>query len=175
METIMEVTLRDVQQVDIPLLKPWLTAKENTKFLDSFFQNESIRDEQLAIFLMRRDKRTFLVLCDGIPVGVMGLTNINKTNRSAEIWSVIGDCNYRRKGVFSIAFIQTLQRAFSDLGLHSVNVWATDGNPTIRIFQKLGFTCIGRQRECHLQDGLFKDRILFDILDSEFSVPLPTN
>jgi RimJ/RimL family protein N-acetyltransferase len=166
----MEVTLRGVQQADIPVLKPWLTAKENAKFLAPFFQNESIRDEQLALFLMRRDKRTFLVLCDGIPVGVMGLTNIDETNRSAEIWSVIGNPNYRRKGVSSTGFVLTLQKAFYDLGLHSVNGWAADGNFTIRIFQKLGFTCIGRQRECHLQDGVYKDRILFDILHNEFKL-----
>jgi len=72
--------------------------------------------------------------------------------------------------VSSTGFILTLQKAFYDIGLHSVNGWATDGNHTIRIFQKLGFNYIGRQRECHLQDGVYKDRILFDILHDEFKV-----
>lgn len=167
----MEVKLRDIKYEDVQTVKPWLTDKENAKFLDPFFQNESLRDEQLAFFLMRRDKLTFLILCAGTPVGVMGLTNINKINLSAEIWSVMGDIKFRHKGVTTTAYILTLQKAFNDLGFHSVNGWASDGNFTIRIFQKLCFTCIGRQRECHFQDGVFKDRILFDILHSEFKVP----
>ena len=166
----MEVTLRELQPKDIQIVKGWLTARDNAKFLSPFFQNESMKEEQLAFFLMRRDKLTFLVQCDGIPVGVVGLTNIDEINRSAEIWCVVGDCNFRHKGVATESFVLTLKKAFGNLGLHSVNGWASDGNYTIRTFQRLGFTRIGRQRECHLQDGIFKDRLLFDILDNEFKV-----
>jgi RimJ/RimL family protein N-acetyltransferase len=164
----MEVTLRNVRQEDIPLIKPWLVARENAKWLAPFFQTESMRDEQLALFLMRRDKLTLLVCCDGTAAGIVGLTNIDAVNRSAEMWGVIGDSQYRRKGVARLGFILILQRAFFDLKLHSVNAWATEGNFTIRTLGKLGFTLIGRQRECHLQNGVFKDRMLFDILHREF-------
>jgi RimJ/RimL family protein N-acetyltransferase len=167
----MQLSLREMQQADIRMMKAWLTAKENSKFLAPFFQNEFMMDEQLAVFLMRRDKRTFLILGAGTPVGLVGLTNIDESNRSAEIWCVVGDPNYRHKGVATTGFILALQKAFSDLGLHSVSGWASDGNFTVRVFQKLGFRCIGRQRECHFQDGVLKDRILFDILQHEFNVP----
>lgn len=166
----MEVTLRDVQQADIPLLKPWFTDKENAKFLDTFFQNESIGDVQLALFLMRRGKRTFLILCDGIPVGVMGLTNIDEINRSAEIWSLLGEKTYRKKGIITIGHVLTLKKAFQEFGLHSVHAWVADGNFLNRMCEKLGMKMIGRQRECHLLEGVFKDRFLFDILHSEFKV-----
>lgn len=165
----MKVTIKDIQHDNIQIVKPWLTDKDNTKFLDPFFQNENLRDEQLAFFLMRRDKRTFLISCDDVPVGIMGLTNIDEKNKSAEIWSVIGNLEYRRKGVSTTGFILTLHKAFCDLNLHSVSGWAAEGNFTIQIFYKLGFTCIGRQRECHLFDGNFKDRILFDILNREIN------
>ena len=164
----MEVTLRSVRQEDMPLIKPWLIAKENAKWLAPFFQNESMRDEQLALFLMRRDEVTWLVLCDGVAVGVAGLTNIDAVNRSAELWLVIGDTRYRGKGVSRLSYILTLQKAFFELKLHSVYGWVVDGNFPISSLQKLGFTCGGRQRECHLQDGVFKDRMLFDILHREF-------
>lgn len=166
----MEITLRDMQQTDIPLLKPWLTDKENAKFLDPFFQNESIKDEQLAFFLMRKDRRIFLILCDGIPVGMMGLTNIDGINRSAEIWSILGEKTYRKKGVITVGYALALKKAFQEFGLHSVHAWILDGNFTIRVCEKLGFNTIGRQRQCHLIDGVFKDRILVDILHNEFEV-----
>ena len=88
-------------------------------------------------------------------------------NRSAEIWWVIGDSQYRRKGVARLGFILTLQKAFVELKLHSVYGWAVEGNYPISSLQKLGFTCGGRQRECHLQDAVLKDRILIEILDRE--------
>lgn len=164
----MEVTIRDVQQADIPILRPWFTNKENAKWLVPFFQNETMRDEQIALFLMRKDKRTFLVICDGIPVGVMGLTNIDEINRSAEIWSLLGEKTYRKRGIISIGHVLTLKKAFQELGLHSVNAWVADGNFSIRIPERLGMKLIGRQRECHLLDGVYRDRILFDILRDEF-------
>ncbi len=168
-EEKMEIALRVFQQVDIPLIKKWLTAKENSKWLSSFFQAESVTDGQIALYLMKRDRSTFVIECDGVAVGIMGLTNVDEINRSAEIWSVIGDGKYRRRGISSMGFILTLQRAFGEMRMHSVNGWATEGNFTIRIFEKLGFTLVGRQRECHLHDGLYKDRILYDILQGEFS------
>ena len=166
----MEVTLRDMQQMDIPVLKPWLTDKENAKFLDPFFQNESIGDMQLAFFLMRKDRRIFLILCDGIPVGMMGLTNIDEINRSVEIWSILGEKTYRKKGIITIGYVLALKKAFQELGLLSVHAWVVEGNYTISVCEKLGFKTIGRQRQCHLIDGIFKDRILFDILHDEFKV-----
>lgn len=50
-------------------------------------------------------------------------------------------------------------------------VWIVKRNYTISVCEKLGFKMIGRQRQCHLLDGVFKDRILFDILHSEFKEP----
>jgi RimJ/RimL family protein N-acetyltransferase len=164
----MEVTLKTMRPEDIPMVKPWLTTGENAKWLSPFFQTSSLRDEQLAFFLMRRDKANFLVLCDDKRVGLVGLTNIDDHNRSAEIWGVIGDPGFRRKGISTLSFVLLLQRAFGELNLHSVNAWAADGNFTIRIFEKLGFARIGCQRECHLQDGVLKNRILFDILRQDF-------
>lgn len=171
----MEVTLREIQYEDIPKLKSWLTDKENAKFLDPFFQNESLRDEQLAFFLMRKDRHTFLLLCDNIPVGMMGLTNIDEINSSAEIWSLLGEKAYRNKGIITIGYILTLKKAFHEFGLLSVHAWVVEGNYTISVCEKLGFKTIGRQRRCHLFDGVFRDRILFDILPGELKMPLPTN
>ena len=85
----MEVALKEIQHDNIQIVKPWLIDKDNAQFLDPFFQNEDLRDEQLAFFLMRRDKRTFLIICDDIPVGIMGLTKIDEKNKSAEIWSCL--------------------------------------------------------------------------------------
>ena len=68
----------------------------------------------------------------------------------------------------TLGFILTLQKAFVELKLHSVYGWAVEGNYPICSLQKLGCTRGGRQRESHLQDGVFNDRILLEIFDREF-------
>lgn len=163
----MNVYLRNVSTQDVGLLRTWLTSSENAKWLAAFFQAPGLRDEQLALFLFRRDRRNYLLMCDGVPVGIMGLTSIDDVNRSAEIWSVVGNVAYRRRGLSTVGFRLALRVAFDELGLRSVNAWAVEGNHTIRIFEKLGFNRVGVLRQCHLQDGQYRDRILFDLLREE--------
>jgi RimJ/RimL family protein N-acetyltransferase len=56
---------------------------------------------------------------------------------------------------------------FRDLGLHTVNTWVVEHNPSLRIIERLGFRLIGRQRQSHCIDGRAYDRLLFDLLASE--------
>ncbi len=164
----MKVNIRDFVHADIKIIKPWLTDKENAQWLDPFFENESLKDEQLAFFLLRRDKRIYIVNCDDIPVGIMGINNIDKINRSAELWSLLGDRAYRRLGITKIAQYLTLKKAFYELDLHSVRAWVVDINVMKTGLEKLNFKTVGRLRECHLLNGVFRDRILFDILRCDF-------
>ncbi len=163
----MKISLRVIIQEDIPIIKPWLIHKENAKWLDPFFQNDKLSDAQLALFLAKKDRRTYMVMCDGVSVGIMGLTGIDKINRSAEVWFILGDMNYRRKGIISVGHILLLRKAFYELDLHSLHSWVAEGNFSARVFEKLGYKTIGCLKECHMMDGEFKDRILYDILKGD--------
>ncbi len=160
----MKISLKKIIQEDIPIIKPWLILKENAKWLDPFFQNDSLSDVQLALFLAKKDKRNYMLMCDGVPVGIMGLTNIDEINRSAEVWSILGDLNYRRKGIISVGHVLVLNKAFDELDLHSLHSWVLEGNFSARVLDKIGYKTIGSQRECHMVDGEFKDRILYDLV-----------
>jgi RimJ/RimL family protein N-acetyltransferase len=67
----------------------------------------------------------------------------------------------------SLATSKFLTVVFRDLGLRAVNTWIVDGNPSLRSLQRLNFRFIGRQRRCHLVDGVPHDRLLFDLLAEE--------
>ena len=164
----MTTKLRDFNKNDLDNIYSWLTDSENSKWLDTFFQDVNLKIEQLMFFLMRKDKRVFIIEHDGVPVGIMGLTNIDEINKSSEIFGLLGNKEYRKKGVFTLAQYLAVKKAFHDLNFHSVNAWVVDGNYTIKICEKLNFKIIGRQRQCHMFDGVLKDRILFDILREDF-------
>jgi RimJ/RimL family protein N-acetyltransferase len=57
--------------------------------------------------------------------------------------------------------------AFHDLGLHAVNTWAAEHNPSLRTIERLGFRFVGKLRQCYYIDGRLYDRLLFDLLASE--------
>src|SRR5258708_3355357 len=67
----------------------------------------------------------------------------------------------------TLASSKFMTLGFRDLGLHAINTWVVDHNPSLRIIERLGFRFIGRQRQCHYIDGQLYDRLLFDLLASE--------
>jgi RimJ/RimL family protein N-acetyltransferase len=58
---------------------------------------------------------------------------------------------------------------FGELGLNALQCWCVDGNrASERIIRTLNFQPIGRLRRCHRIDGQLHDRLLFDLLPTEF-------
>jgi RimJ/RimL family protein N-acetyltransferase len=164
----MPVTIREINQDDIKTIKPWLIDKDNAQWLDPFFQNETLRDEQIALFLMRRDKKNYLALCDDIPVGIVGFNDIDLVNRSAHNWVLMGNREFRKKGLMTTALILALKRIFDELDLNSINIWIVDGNISIKTAENVRYKYYGRQRECHLINGVLRDRLHLDMVRTEF-------
>ena len=164
----MSITLVPMKATDVAIVKPWLTDPNNAKWLDPFFQEENLSELQIALFLIQRTKRTFLIDVDGIPVGVGGLTGLDTVNRSAEMWIITGNTPYRGRGVGTEVTMQLLEFAFGDCGLNSVIVRTVDGNPSARIAQRVGFREAGRLRGARLFEGEFRDYLIFDMLRADF-------
>ena len=87
--------------------------------------------------------------------------------KSATLWGAQGDKVFRNRGLGTLAASKVLTLGFRDLGLETINTWVVDGNPSLRLIQRLNFRPIGRQRQCHFIDGQAYDRLLFDLLASE--------
>lgn len=164
----MSITLVPMKAADVAVVKPWLTDPANSRWLDPFFQEEDLSELQIALFLIQRTKRTFLIHVDGVPVGVAGLTNLDTVNRSAEMWIITGNVPFRSRGVGTHVTMQLLEFAFGDCGLNSVMVRTVDGNPSARIAQRCGFREAGRLRGARLFEGEFRDYLIFDMLRTEF-------
>jgi RimJ/RimL family protein N-acetyltransferase len=56
---------------------------------------------------------------------------------------------------------------FVELGLRAIHTWVVEGNPSIRVIERMRFRPVGRQRQCHYIDGRSYDRLWFDLLASE--------
>jgi RimJ/RimL family protein N-acetyltransferase len=151
------------------LAASWLANKENNQWFDFGNAGRPITPTLLKIMAQREDRlmRLYTSNSDDTPIGIVGLNSIDRSFKTAMFWGVSGDKSFRSRGFSTIASSKLLTLAFRDLGLHAINTWSVDHNPSLRTIERLGFRFIGRQRRCHYIDGELYDRLLFDLLASE--------
>lgn len=153
----------------LELVATWLARKENYQWLD-FGNGRPIVTPALLKIMAQRDThflRAYTSARDDTPIGIVGLNGVDRAFRTATFWGVSGEKSFRNRGFSTIASSKLMTLAFRDLGLHAVNTWAVDHNPSLRTIERLGFRFIGRQRQCHYIDGRPYDRLLFDLLAFE--------
>ena len=161
--------LKPIESVDLlRLVAGWLSQKENYQWLD-LGDARQMTPEWLKIMSQRKTDviRVFTADESDRPLGVVGLTNSHRSFKAARLWVAVGDKSFRARGYATHACRELLTYGFEVLDLHSIHGWVVDGNPSIKILSRLGFTFIGRQRECHYIDGHPRDRLLLDLLASE--------
>lgn len=146
----------------------WLAEKDNYQWLDFGDGRQRLSPEWLKIALQRGTQvvKAFAT-DDGVPVGVVGLGNVNPHFKSATLWVVLGEKSQAGRGHATRAVSAMLTYGFQELGLHAINTWIVEHNPSVRVAERVRFRPMGRQRQCHYIDGRAYDRLWFDLLASE--------
>ncbi len=107
-------------------------------------------------------------------VGNVGVKDVDPIHRSCELGLVIGQPLDWGKGYGEDAIVTCLRFAFDTLGMHRVDLRCHEDNVrACRLYLRLGFVEIGREREAVYQEGRFADYIMFDMLDREFRARYP--
>jgi len=153
----------------IELAAGWLACKENCQWLDFGNGRQAVTPALLKIMTQRPSHfiRAYAPPGHELPLGIVGLNGVDRVAGTGTLWAVAGEKSFASRGYVSLATSRFLTLAFRELGLHSVNTWIVDCNPSQRSLQRLNFRLIGRQRQCHPIDGGLRDRLLFDLLASE--------
>ncbi len=146
----------------------WLGRKENYQWLD--FGQGIQRLTPVALKLMTQREihciRLFTADDDATPIGLVGLTNVDRHFKTASVWALLGNKKYG--GLTTRATSRLLTIGFRELGLYAINAWTVETNVAAqRGLERLRFRCVGRQRKCHYIDGQPLDRLLYDLLAAE--------
>jgi RimJ/RimL family protein N-acetyltransferase len=151
------------------LVAGWTSQKENYQWLDFGDGKQILSPAWLKIMTQRPTEvvRVFTSDTDDVPIGVVGLTEVNRHFKTARLWGLVGDKSFRVRGYGTRAASSIVSYGFEELGLHAVDTWVVEGNPSLKLIQRVGFTFIGRQRQCHYIDGRPLDRLWFDLLATE--------
>lgn len=152
----------------IELAASWLVRKENYQWLDFGGGRQQVTPTLLKIMLQRDTHFMRAYTTDeDLPIGIVGLNSVDRQFRSGTLWGATGEKSFRSRGYATFAGSKFLSLAFRELGLHTINTWAVEHNPSVRLIERLNFRLIGRQRQCHYIDGRPYDRLFFDLLASE--------
>lgn len=147
----------------------WLADEANHRWLD-FGAGRRVPTAAGLKIMTQLDTHVLRVFTpddSDLPIGLVGLNNVDRAFKTASVWVLLGDRAFARQGHATRAVGRMLTLAFGELGLHAVNTWVVEHNPSIRIVERNKFRFVGRQRQCHYIDGQPFDRLLFDILADE--------
>jgi len=152
----------------LQLAAEWLGRYDNYKWLDFGNGVQKITPVTLKVMTQRdlHVVRLYTAEDDELPIGVVGLTNVDRNFRTAALWAVLG--NKRYGGCTRRASSMMLTLGFTELGLRAINAWTTETNIAAqRVLASLHFRYLGRLRQCHYLDGRPVDRLLYDLLATE--------
>ncbi|MBI2042973.1 GNAT family N-acetyltransferase [Candidatus Pacearchaeota archaeon] len=101
-------------------------------------------------------------------IGVIGLANIDKNNKKAEIGYWIGK-KYRKQGIVSEAEKTVLDFGFNKLKLNKIFGKAMPENMgSNKLFKKFKFRKVGLLKEDFIKNGKKKDGYLWELLKSGY-------
>jgi RimJ/RimL family protein N-acetyltransferase len=98
--------------------------------------------------------KMFGVYESGSPVGVCGLTSINRVNQTAEFSLYIAP-GCQKRGYGRQALLKLLEHGFRDHNLNLVYGETFDGNPALKMFEAIGMTKEATLRDRYFREGRF--------------------
>lgn len=156
------VSLRLFKEEDILLKVKWINDNENNKFLhyDIPITVEKTRKWFQSI-KNNKNRIDMVILYNDIPIGLIGLLDIDFKNKKAEYYIVIGEKKYKEKNLAYESSILLIQRA-KKIGLTKLYLYTEiDNIPAQKLFEKVGFIQEGRLNKDLFYKNRYIDRFVY--------------
>ena len=166
------MNVRPIQTHEIERVAGWLQEERNSRWLDFGGGRKSVDAVGLKVMCQRplHFLRVFTPDDEDRPIGIVGLSNVDRDFGTAEAWGVLGEKEYGRHDLTVRASAQLLEEAFRTLELRSIFAWTVEVNRGgQRLLERLRFRFVGRRRQCHRVNGRLHDRLLYDLLAEEYT------
>ena len=168
------VYLRAPERSDIPTFVRWFNDDQVTSFLGmSAPMSEAMEEQWFNNMLETQGKDAFhFVICvveDGLPIGTIGLFQIDRVNGSAGIGISIGEKSLWSRGYGTDAMLALLDFGFGQQRLERMWLEVYDHNARARrSYEKAGFVLEGTERNASYKRGRYADVLLMSILRDEW-------
>lgn len=165
----MEIVLRDFRLDDIDNKIKWINDPQNNAYLHYDLPLEKGKTISWYNNKDNDTRKDCVIVCDDVPVGLVGLIGIDFKNKKAEYYISMGEVAYKRKGIGSIATKLILSYAFNTLHLNKVYLNVDDNNEAAcKMYEANGFVCEGIFKEDLFHNGKLIDRRRYAIFNRDF-------
>lgn len=158
----MQVTIRKFEKADIPYKVKWINDSRNNTYLHYDLPLDVKKTEHwFDANLNRTDRYDATILCDGNPVGLIGLLAV--LDGTAEYYVTIGEQEYKGKGVAKAASLLLLEYAKTELNLTVVYLYTeVDNINAQKLFEKIGFKKKHIEEKAAYNRGKLVDRYFYE-------------
>lgn len=168
-----DVVIRKFLFDDIPLKIKWVNDSINNKYLHYDLPLEYEKTcKWYANLTEKNDRFDGIIEFDGVPVGIIGLLDIDLKNRKAEEYIMLGNADSRGKGLAKKAGILNQIYGFNELGLNKIFAYTEVENiSALSLYLKRGFKIEGVLKEDLIYNGRRVDRYLLGAWNDNFQIP----
>lgn len=162
--------LRPFSKKDAPTIIRWINDPAVREFISAYLPQTEKQEEEWA---EKGSTEKNIVLCietkSGIPIGSIGIHNIDWVSRKATTGALIGEKEYWGKGYGTDAKMQLLNYAFNVLNLHKIcsDVIAYNKR-SLRYSLHCGYKIEGRRRKHHFKNGKYWTLIELGLFKEEW-------
>jgi len=147
----------------------WLT---DVKLINQIQQQQWYKniclDKSIEYYTIVEEKEEFPIVYEGDFLGIVRITNIDLTNRSAMIGLDIKP-DFRGQGIGTKAFKAILEYFFNHRNFHRLHLVTLDNNEIARkLYINAGLKEEGRLRQSIWRHGKWHDCIAMSILEDEY-------
>ena len=162
------VWIRKFTEKDIEKKVEWINNPSNNEFLHYNIPLDVNNTKKWFNGLRNSDNRhDMVIMFNDIPVGVIGIINIDK--KKGEYYITLGETDFKRKGISYSATKLILDYAFNDLNLEKVWLCVDEKNIAARhLYEKVGFAQEGLLRKDIYFKGEMINRCMYGILREEW-------
>jgi len=163
-----KLLLREFQTEDIENKVKWINDAKNNQYLH--YDLPLSVEKTMIWFQNKAENRLDCVIeYEKVPVGLIGLLNIDQKNKKAEFYISMGRDDYKRKGIATESTRMLLCYAFEELKMNKIYLNVDEENDAAcKLYEKIGFRQEGRFLQDLLHRGKLINRLRYAILKNEW-------
>jgi ribosomal protein S18 acetylase RimI-like enzyme len=156
----MTVEIRPSIPTEGEYLKKWIIDPAVLRWFP-MIDNREIDDAVRIWMSYTRFEACFTALIDGVPVG-MSTLYIQPYEKFAHqcLFAIIVDEKFRNRGVGKALMEKMMEAARDKFKIEILHLEVYQGNPALRLYERLGFKEFGRQPRFIKMEGEYLDKIM---------------
>ena len=163
------IKLLPIEEHHLIEIQQWINDENLTKYMTVHFPVSFMEQKSWLEKLYKDESKIKLIISvDDKDVGMISLINIDHKNKNSEIGIYIIPKYQKNKYAFKV-INKMLNFVFREMNMHKIYVLIYKCNvPSIKLFEKLGFTFEGSDRESVFYNNKYHDINRYSIFKRDF-------